>query len=314
MTVSSDGRFKFQNARVALLPAEPVEYWIGAQRRALNNKQCHRRVRTSAAGAKNFPANRAIDLPQLGRRLTKDLACPVTTYGFAPDASLRIDSLRASFAGLDLEFTEDGAARRLRSVLVGRHNALNLLAAYGAARALGLDPEPLLERLGRLRGAPGRFETIDAGQPFHVIVDYAHTDDALRNVLEVAKALPHARLLTVFGCGGDRDRTKRPLMGAVAARLSTVVVLTSDNPRSEDPLSIIREIELGTREPQSSAEVRIEPDRRKAIDLAFSLAEPGDVVVVAGKGHEPYQIVNERVLPFDDREVARALLSEKVGR
>ena len=152
------------------------------------------------------------------------------------------------------------------------------------------------------------------GQPFHVVVDYAHTDDALRNLLETTRVLPHQQVLTVFGCGGDRDRPKRPLMGAVAARLSDRVVLTSDNPRSEDPLSIIREIELGTKGPRSGAEVLVEPDRRKAIRLALSYAKPGDVVLVSGKGHESYQIIGDRVIPFDDKEVVKEVLAEGFSR
>ena len=215
-----------------------------------------------------------------GRRLAETLTAPATTYGFAADASLRVSAANASFDGLEVEFVESGRRRRLESPLVGRHNALNLMAAYGALRLLGFEDDALLDVLRHLKGAPGRFEKIEAGQPFQVIVDYAHTDDALRNVLEAVRALPHERILTVFGCGGDRDRTKRPLMGAVASRLSNLVVLTSDNPRSEDPLAIIREIELGTKEPLAIAEVCVEPDRRKAIELACSLAGPGDVVVI----------------------------------
>jgi len=177
---------------------------------------------------------------------------------------------------------------------------------------LGLDSADVLRALEQVGDVPGRYELIEAGQPFHVVVDYAHTDDALRNILEATLALPHRKVLTVFGCGGDRDRSKRPLMGAVAARLSDVVVLTSDNPRNEDPLAIIREIELGTKGPRCQAEVRIEPDRRKAIALAVSLSEPGDVVLLAGKGHEPYQLIGERVIAFDDREVVRGILTRRM--
>ncbi len=249
-----------------------------------------------------------------GRRLAESLPGPTCSFGFSADADIRIEALDATFDGLDIYLRERDDERRFRSPLIGRHNALNLVAAYGAGRALGFEPEALLEVLGQARGAPGRYEKVEAGQPFHVVVDYAHTDDALRNLLETTRGLPHRKVLTVFGCGGDRDRPKRPLMGAVAARLSDRLVLTSDNPRSEDPLSIIREIELGTKAPQSGAEVLVEPDRRKAIRLALSHAEPGDVVLVSGKGHESYQVIGNRVIPFDDKEVVKEILAEGRSR
>jgi len=247
-----------------------------------------------------------------GRRLAETLEGAVVTYGFAEDAALRLETVDASFDGLVLRFQEAGITRDARSPLVGKHNALNFLAAYGAARALGFAPDDVLGTLELLSTVPGRYEKIEAGQPFHVVVDYAHTDDALRNILEATRSLPHGRILTVFGCGGDRDRSKRPLMGAVAARLSDFVVLTSDNPRSEDPLAIINEIELGTKGPRCQAEVRVEPDRRKAIKVALSMSEPGDVVLVAGKGHEPYQLIGDRKIAFDDREVVREILTRPI--
>jgi UDP-N-acetylmuramoyl-L-alanyl-D-glutamate--2,6-diaminopimelate ligase len=247
-----------------------------------------------------------------GRRLAESLSTRKWTFGFAPDADIRADGLRATFDGLELEIHERGRSRRFVSPLIGRHNALNLLAAYGVGRVLGFEPNVVLEALGEARGAPGRYEKVEEGQPFHVVVDYAHTDDALRNLLQTTRALPHQKILTVFGCGGDRDRSKRPLMGAVAARLSDTVILTSDNPRSEDPEAIIREIELGTKGSRSRAQVLVEPDRRSAIELALSLAEPEDVVLISGKGHETYQAVGGQVVPFDDREVVREILSEEV--
>jgi UDP-N-acetylmuramoyl-L-alanyl-D-glutamate--2,6-diaminopimelate ligase len=246
-----------------------------------------------------------------GRRLSESLSVPTWTFGFAADARIRADGLRATFEGLELEVYEQGRMRRLVSSLVGRHNALNLLGAYGVGRVLGFEPDLLLEVLGRAKGAPGRYEKVEEGQPFHVVVDYAHTDDALRNLLETTRSLPHHKILTVFGCGGNRDRSKRPLMGAVAARLSDTVVLTSDNPRNEEPEAIIREIDLGTKGPRSIAQVLVEPDRRSAIALAISLAEPDDVVLITGKGHETYQAIGGQVIPFDDREVVREILKGK---
>ena len=161
-----------------------------------------------------------------------------------------------------------------------------------------------------LAAVPGRFERIDSGQPFLVIVDYAHTDDALRNLLATARELNSAgRIITMFGCGGDRDRAKRPMMGEAAGRLSDVVVLTSDNPRSEDPRLIINDALVGLQ--RTSAKVLIEPDRERAIELAFDQARPGDIVLLAGKGHETTQVFKDRSIAFDDREVARRLLSHR---
>ncbi len=199
--------------------------------------------------------------------------------------------------------------------LTGRVNVLNLLAASAAAIARGLSLEQIAEAAPKLHAVPGRFEAVDAGQPFTVVVDYAHTDDALRNVLGLARDLvapQQGRVLTVFGCGGDRDRTKRPRMGRAAAEASEIVIVTSDNPRSEDPRAIIDEILPGTA--GSPATVEVEPDRAKAIALAMTKARPGDIVVIAGKGHEKTQTVGRRVLPFDDVAVAREALAWLKGR
>jgi UDP-N-acetylmuramoyl-L-alanyl-D-glutamate--2,6-diaminopimelate ligase len=167
-------------------------------------------------------------------------------------------------------------------------------------------PHALVEGLLSVRGVPGRMERVFAGQDFAIIVDYAHTDDALRNLLETVRGLQPRRMITVFGCGGDRDRTKRPLMGAVAARLSDLIVVTSDNPRSEPPEAIIEEILRGVNGGRR-AERHVVPDRREAIQRALELAQPGDAVVIAGKGHETTQVLRDRSVPFDDRQVAREL-------
>jgi UDP-N-acetylmuramoyl-L-alanyl-D-glutamate--2,6-diaminopimelate ligase len=194
---------------------------------------------------------------------------------------------------------------------VGRPNVYNILAAVATATELDV-PIPAIEQgLERLGGVPGRFEVISGPlDEVTVVVDYAHTDDALRNLLDTARPMATRRLITVFGAGGDRDRTKRPLMGMVAARLSDVVLITSDNPRSEDPNRIIDEVRRGadaeTR--QSGATVQIEPDRRQAILQAVAMAEAGDVVLIAGKGHEKYQEIAGRTLPFDDVGVAKEAL------
>ena len=215
-------------------------------------------------------------------------------------------SVETSLEGTRLSFREGTVVREIRSPLVGRYNALNLLGVFAAVRALGFGSDDILRTLPDVPGAPGRFERVPVSRPFDVVVDYAHTDDALRKLLEAARPLTRGKLWVVFGCGGERDRSKRPLMGMVAARLADRVVLTSDNPRGEDPEAIVREIQLGTKE--HSGLIEVEVDRRRAIAFALERAEPGDLVVVAGKGHEPYQIVGNRVLDFDDRDVVREIL------
>jgi UDP-N-acetylmuramoyl-L-alanyl-D-glutamate--2,6-diaminopimelate ligase len=204
--------------------------------------------------------------------------------------------------------------------LTGRVNVLNLLGASAAAMARGLTLAQIAAAAPKLHAVPGRFEAVDAGQPFTVVVDYAHTDDALRNVLALARDLvstkhkgeKQGRVLTVFGCGGDRDRSKRPRMGRAAAEASEIVIVTSDNPRSEDPRAIIDEILPGTA--GSSATVEVEPDRAKAIALAMTKARAGDIVVIAGKGHEKTQTIGKQVLPFDDVAVAREALAWLKGK
>jgi UDP-N-acetylmuramoyl-L-alanyl-D-glutamate--2,6-diaminopimelate ligase len=196
----------------------------------------------------------------------------------------------------------------LRSALVGHINVYNLLAAFGAGLSLGFTPEECAAGLATLAAVPGRFERVDEGQPFLVVVDYAHTDDALRNVIRVARSLNPKRVITLFGCGGDRDRAKRPLMGAAAAELSDLVIVTSDNPRSEDPLAIIGDAMPGVK--AYATPYVVEPDRGTAIRNALSAASPGDIVLLAGKGHETYQILGDRTIHFDDRERARAILRD----
>ena len=218
-------------------------------------------------------------------------------------------SLRPSGAELELE-TPAGSAKVI-SRLAGEVNILNLLAAFTAAHARGVPFDRLIESIPNLKPVPGRFQAVDAGQSFTVIVDYAHTDDALRNLITLARqitAQKAARVITVFGCGGDRDRTKRPKMGLAAGHGSDFVVVTSDNPRSEDPMAILAEIEPGLK--ASASRYVIEPDRAAAIALALHEAKPGDVVLIAGKGHEKEQILAGRTIPFDDAEVALSTLAE----
>ena len=237
------------------------------------------------------------------------------TYAIKNPADITPGPLSFSIDGLDFDVRTPRGTVHVRSKLVGRPNVYNILAAVSTATVLGLPFDAIERGLQSLDGVPGRFQVVSgSSDEVTVVVDYAHTDDALRNLLETARPLARGRLVTVFGCGGDRDRTKRPLMGAVAGRLSDVIVITSDNPRSEDPMRIIEEVQRGitadtrrNRAPRTLAIV----DRREAIAKAIEVAVPGDVVLIAGKGHEKYQVIRERVLPFDDVLVAREALKRR---
>ena len=237
-----------------------------------------------------------------GRHLVGELRAlgeqPVT-FGLVPDADIRAD---------DLELTASGARFRAGGLEVttrlrGRFNVENVLGAIASARLLGVEDESVLAGVRHLGGVAGRFEPVEEGQPFAVLVDYAHTPGALATILREARTLTEGRVICVFGCGGDRDRAKRPLMGEAAATLADVAVVTSDNPRTEDPLAIIGEVLAGT-----GSSVEVEPDRALAIRRGIELAAPGDVVVIAGKGHEQGQETEGRIVPFDDREVAQDAL------
>ncbi|HEX5469095.1 MAG TPA: UDP-N-acetylmuramoyl-L-alanyl-D-glutamate--2,6-diaminopimelate ligase [Gaiellaceae bacterium] len=232
-----------------------------------------------------------------GRRLIEELRAAgeePTTFSLEDARGLELTAAGARFAvdGIEIE-------TRLR----GRFNVENVLGAVRAARVLGIEAEAIATGIRHVTGVPGRFEAVDEGQAFTVLVDYAHTPEALENVLKEAREITFGRLVCVFGCGGDRDRGKRPLMGEAAARLADSVIVTSDNPRSEEPQAIIDEILAGI-----TGEVDVEPDRETAIVAALEQAEDGDVVVVAGKGHEQGQELGGRTIPFDDREVAREAL------
>jgi UDP-N-acetylmuramoyl-L-alanyl-D-glutamate--2,6-diaminopimelate ligase len=243
----------------------------------------------------------------------------VITFGTTAPADVRpAGAVMHGMHGLSFTVITPRGTIELSSPLVGRHNVSNILAAVGIAVALGITGETIAAGVRSMRAVPGRMEKVDEGQPFGVIVDYAHTEDALHRLLDAVREVAAGRMITVFGCGGDRDRTKRPKMGAVAARMSDMVIVTSDNPRTEDPHAIIAEIEAGMSaagrraaltddlgSPGARTPYLVLPDRATAIERAIGLAERGDVVVLAGKGHEDYQILGERKVPFDDREHAR---------
>jgi len=230
-----------------------------------------------------------------------------------PAADLYAEDMRLSLDGTRFRARTPAGSLEIETPLLGHFNVQNTLAALGAGLALGLTPDAVQRGIASLRGVPGRMERVDAGQGFTVLVDYAHTDDALKNLLETVRGLKPRRLVTVFGCGGDRDRTKRPLMGAVAARLSDVVILTSDNPRSEPPEAILQEIRRGVPTTRA-ADTLVVPDRREAIARALDMGREGVVVVIAGKGHEAQQVLRDRTVPFDDRQVAREILAGRGAR
>ena len=243
-----------------------------------------------------------------GRHLLAAPAVPTTTYGVERDADVRATDVSSTVDGVS--FVVDGVG--FRSRLRGGFNVSNCLAAIAVVRQLGVGLEIAAEGLAAVPGVPGRVEPVEAGQDFLVVVDYAHTPDSIRSVLQAARPLATERLIVVFGCGGDRDHAKRPLMGAAASALADLTVITTDNPRSEDPLAIIADVERGARD--GGGTYVVEPDRRAAIGVAIEGARAGDVVVIAGKGHEPYQELATGTIPFDDREVAREALELRKAR
>jgi UDP-N-acetylmuramoyl-L-alanyl-D-glutamate--2,6-diaminopimelate ligase len=240
----------------------------------------------------------------------KGAGAEVRTYGIGK-GEWQATSYTLTPAGATIQLETPVGKAELHSRLAGEVNILNLLAAFAAAHARGVAFDALVESVETLQPVPGRFQTVHAGQPFTVIVDYAHTDDALINLTALARQMTGKsgkRVITLFGCGGDRDRTKRPKMGVAAGRGSDFVVATSDNPRSEDPAAILAEIEPGLKE--TCVQYTVEPDRTTAIHLALKTAQPGDVVLLAGKGHEKEQILKDGTIPFDDAEVALSSLRE----
>lgn len=235
----------------------------------------------------------------------------VLRFGRGPDADVRLVAVEADPAGMRLRVIHPGGESRIESALLGSFQADNLLAAFAAAIALGIDPPVAARGLGRVRGIPGRMERIDGGQGFSVLVDYAHTPDALQRALAGLRPFTPGRLIVVFGCGGDRDRAKRPLMGEAAAREADLIFLTDDNPRHEDPAAIRAAARAGVE--SAGGVCREIGDRARAIRAALEEAQAGDTVLIAGKGHETVQLRGDESLPFDDRQVAARLLRGRSG-
>lgn len=260
----------------------------------------------TGAGAPDFAIINTDD--EWGKKL-KGLSRHTLTYGLTNGTDLAAKKFTLTFNGLNFVAQTPNGKIQVQSSLVGRINVYNILAAIGAGIGLGFSNEIIEAGIHDLHAVAGRFQRIDQGQPFLVVVDYAHTDDALENLIRTARELnTKGRIITLFGCGGSRDRTKRPIMGETSGRLSDLTILTSDNPRQEDPLKIISDIVVGMQ--KSTGKYLIEADRAKAIRLAIDEARAGDIVLLAGKGHEDYQIFAGHTIHFDDREVARKALSD----
>ena len=245
-----------------------------------------------------------------GRRLLEMSRCSNYSYGLDSSADIRGENVSLTINGIEFDLITPAGHIHIKSNLVGIHNVYNILAAAGAAFSNNIPLEKIASGISSVTSVPGRFDRIDSGLGFSIVVDYAHTENALRLLLEAARQFSPKRIITVFGCGGDRDRGKRPLMGSTAVELSDYVIVTSDNPRSEDPEEIIREVVSGINAAINKGEARTSgyvtiPDRRSAIEEGIRRAEKGDIVLIAGKGHEDYQIIGRERLHFDDREEAK---------
>jgi UDP-N-acetylmuramoyl-L-alanyl-D-glutamate--2,6-diaminopimelate ligase len=250
-----------------------------------------------------------------GRIMAERTAARVITYGVDRPADLRASSIQVGSQGVSYDLATPAGEAHFKLRLTGRFNVYNSMAAVAVALSEGVDLKTIQTTLEAISGVAGRFEAVDLGQDFGVFVDYAHTPDGLENILETAKEFAKGRVLLVFGAGGDRDRTKRPIMGELAARYADFSIVTSDNPRSEDPGAILKDIEAGVRRvTEDQGRYRLEPDREKAIEEAIMMARKDDVVLIAGKGHETCQIFRDRTIHFDDREVAGEKLRVRLGR
>lgn len=242
-----------------------------------------------------------------GQRLQKQMKARVITYGLR-HAEIQAGQIQLDWKGIAFHVRAPAGEFPIKMQLSGEFNVYNTLAAIGAGLSQNLSPETIRAGLERAQFVRGRFESVGRDLPFAVIVDYAHTPDGLENLLQSAKRLTKGKLIVVFGCGGDRDRGKRPLMGAIAERFADEIIVTSDNPRSEEPIAIIRGIEQGMKKPH-----HVEPDREKAIGLALALAKPHDSVIIAGKGHETTQTFKDKTIHFDDREIAETYLEKRAA-
>ena len=246
-----------------------------------------------------------------GHRVVEKTKAPIITYSIDGNGTLNAHDVDMTPKSSRYTVSYDGHDYTVAMNTTGLFNVYNTLAAIGACLLEGISMEDIDKALKTFSAVPGRFELIEEGQPFAVVVDYAHTPDGLENILQTAKAIQENRIIVVFGCGGDRDATKRPIMGRIAAQYGDVVYVTSDNPRTEDPVQIVKDVEAGVKEGlREGSHYEVIVDRREAIQHAIQNAKPGDIVLIAGKGHEDYQILKDKTIHFDDREEARAALKE----
>lgn len=249
-----------------------------------------------------------------GRQIIGEMKFPYLSYSLSDKGDIIARECLSGSDGASFAAVTPVGKFGIKSKLAGRHNLQNILASIGVACALDIPVKAIQDGISGVENVPGRLEKVSEGQDFEVFVDYAHTEDALRNLLSLAKEISRGKIITVFGCGGDRDRGKRPKMGKAARDMSDIMIITSDNPRGEDPLVIIEEIETGISGLKRGKDYFVVEDRRSAIEMAIDLAMPGDTVILAGKGHEDYQIIREKRLHFDDREVAREAIRERPSR
>lgn len=268
------------------------------------------------SGQKTRPKRALVNADdERARLILQHCSIPTWTYGLHAHADIRAESVRLSMGGTDFLVNSPHGPLTIKSQLVGEHNVSNMLAAIGIGLEMGMTVPMIEQAVQSVANVPGRFERINEGQPFTVVVDYAHTEDALYRLLRAAKAITEGRIITVFGCGGDRDAGKRPKMGQVAARHSDVVIVTSDNPRTENSQTILTQIEQGIQSllPEERCPYQIIADRAEAIQAAVSEAKDGDLLLIAGKGHEDYQILGTQKIHFDDREEARKAIHRQMG-
>lgn len=260
--------------------------------------------KVSAAGVKSGKTA-VVNIDDVaGKTMLAAADCKKMTYGINSASDLMATDVKVMSRGMEIKIKGNFGELALKLKITGMFNVYNVLSATGAALAEGIAPEQIKEALESFEGVSGRFELVDNGQDFAVIVDYAHTPDGLENILRTAREITEGQVITVFGCGGDRDRTKRPIMGRLAAEMSDTVIATSDNPRSEDPEQILADVMVGVNEKIGSKCCEVIADRRKAIFRAIEVAKTGDTVIIAGKGHENYQILKDKTIHFDDKEIA----------
>ncbi len=244
-----------------------------------------------------------------GKRISNDRPCPLLTYSIEEDSDCQAKDIRISPRGVIFTVTTEETSLSVRLGIPGKFSVYNALAAFSTCLALGISPEKITEALLIAKGVKGRAETVYTGTEYTILIDYAHTPDGLENILNTVKEFTKGRVVTLFGCGGDRDPVKRPIMGEIAGTLSDYCIITSDNPRTEDPMSIIRQVEEGMK--RTTCTYTVIENRREAIRYAMETAEPGDCVVLAGKGHETYQIIGKEKRHFDEREVIQEILADK---